>query len=100
MRLSILAPALAFTAFALTAVPAQAQNAPCGGSFTAFLDGLRAEAVSRGHTRSSVDAFFRTARQDPAVIAADRRQGIFQRPFIDFSRALISQSRLCRRACR
>jgi lytic murein transglycosylase len=33
-------------------------------------------------------------RQDPAVIRADRAQGVFQLPFIDFSRRLISQNRI------
>ena len=66
----------------------------CGGSFSAFVDGLRTEAVQRGFAQSTVDSFFRNVRQDEAVVRADRRQGIFQRPFLDFSRALISQNRM------
>ena len=71
---------------------AQAQS--CGGSFGSFVNGLKAEAVEKGHTQSTVERFFASARQDPKVIKADRAQGIFQMPFNDFSRRLISQNRL------
>ena len=70
--------------------------AACGGSFSSFVSGLKAEAVSRGHDAATVDAFFASARQDPNVLRADRAQGVFQRPFIDFSRRLISQNRIDR----
>ncbi len=71
---------------------AQAQS--CGGNFGSFVDGLRSEAADRGYDRSLIDNFFRNVRHEQAVINADRRQGIFQRPFLDFSRALISQNRM------
>jgi lytic murein transglycosylase len=76
----------------LLAGPAAAQT--CGGSFSAFVDQLRAEALERGHDRATVDAFFRGTRRDADVIAADRRQGHFQRNFIDFSDRLIAQYRV------
>jgi lytic murein transglycosylase len=83
-------------ALSLSAVsgPALAQSVPCGGSFSGFIDGLRAEARGQGYDRATLDGFFRTAAQDPNVIRADRAQGIFQRPFVDFSRRLIAQYRL------
>lgn len=71
-----------------------AAHANCGGSFTSFVKEMKAEAVSRGHGQASVDGFFAAVRQDPAVIKADRRQGVFQLNFTDFSRRLISRSRL------
>lgn len=71
-----------------------AQPQTCGGNFGNFVDGLRAEAVQRGYDRALVDNFFRGVQFNQAVINADRRQGIFQRPFLDFSRALISQNRM------
>lgn len=71
---------------------AQAQS--CGGNFGAFVEGLKSEAAGQGYDRARIDSFFRNVRQDPAVVNADRRQGIFQRPFLDFSRALISQGRM------
>ena len=66
----------------------------CGGDFSGFVDGLRQEAISRGHSSESVNSFFRSARQDGAVIRADRAQGVFQLPFTDFSRRVISQNRI------
>jgi lytic murein transglycosylase len=41
-----------------------------------------------------VNAFFASAAIDPAVIRADRAQGIFQMPFLDFSKRLISKNRM------
>lgn len=75
---------------------AMAQEVPCGGSFSGFVADMRAEAVARGHAKGAVDRFFASVRQDDAVLRADRRQGIFQDPFITFSRKLISQNRLDR----
>ena len=85
----------AVIAFGLS-LPAAAQQVPCGGDFRAFLDGLRSEAISRGHPRDRVMAFFSSAAHDEAVIRADRRQGFFTRPFTEFARNLISQNRLTR----
>lgn len=73
---------------------APAVHAQCGGPFPAFVDGLKSEAMAAGHDRATVDAFFRSVRQDPKVLKADRAQGVFQKPFIEFSRRLISKNRL------
>ncbi|WP_109466084.1 lytic murein transglycosylase [Albibacillus kandeliae] len=78
-------------ALCLSTSPALAQ---CGGSFSAFVAGLKQEAVAKGHAPATVDAFFRGVQQDGAVLKADRAQGVFQKPFIDFTRHLISQDRL------
>ena len=67
---------------------------PCGGDFGAFVNAMAREAVGRGYDQSLATRFFSGVRQDPAVIRADRAQGIFQRPFTDFSRRLISQNRI------
>jgi lytic murein transglycosylase len=50
--------------------------------------------VAQGHKKQTVDRFFANARQDPAVIKADRAQGIFRMSFLDFSRRVISQNRM------
>ena len=83
-----------FLTAALTslATPVLAQG--CGGSFSGFVSGLKAEAVTRGHAQSRVDRFFASVRQDSAVLRADRAQGVFQRPFTEFARRLISSGRL------
>lgn len=82
----------ALTALALCAAPAFA--APCGGNFGAFVADLRQEAISRGHDGAAAQRFFSQVRQDPAVLKADRAQGIFQKPFTEFAQRLISSNRL------
>ena len=84
--------AAVFSTF-LLAAPAWAS---CGGSFPDFVSGLKAEAVARGHDAASAETFFRSAAIDQKVLSADRSQGVFQMPFTDFSRRLISQNRIDR----
>ncbi|WP_170428854.1 lytic murein transglycosylase [Ruegeria arenilitoris] len=79
----------------LFASPAFAQ---CGGGFNSFVNGLKSEAVQKGFDQSTVDGFFKGVQQDGAVLRADRAQGVFQKPFVDFSRRLISQNRIDRGA--
>ncbi|WP_428547250.1 lytic murein transglycosylase [Profundibacter sp.] len=77
----------------LTLTPAFA-GSQCGGKFSSFVANLKKEAISKGHDRATVDRFFASVRQDPKTLKADRAQGVFQKDFIAFSRALISKSRL------
>jgi len=73
---------------------APALSAPCGGEFSAFLAAMADEARAANLPDDSVKAFFKGARQDPAVLKADRSQGVFRKTFLDFSKSLISKSRL------
>ncbi len=73
-----------------------AQAVPCGGSFPGFVAEMKAEALQQGFPQSVVDPFFAAADPSQAVLAADRRQGIFKTDFISFTRKLISQNRLDR----
>ncbi len=66
----------------------------CGGPVGTFIQGVKAEAVAAGIPAETTDAFFQGAEIDQSVINADRAQGVFQRDFISFSRALISQNRI------
>jgi len=84
---------IALTTLFLTATAAMSQ-AQCGGSFSGFVDQLKAEAIAKGHSAQSVNQFFGSVRQDQKVIQADRRQGVFQMNFTDFARRLISSDRL------
>ena len=81
------------SAFLMGLMPSVA-IAQCGGSFSAFKAELKADAVTQGIAPATADAFLSDVRQDNAVLRADRAQGVFQRPFIDFSRRLISQNRI------
>ncbi|SDE25871.1 lytic murein transglycosylase [Ruegeria marina] len=73
------------------ATPALSQ---CGGNFSGFVQGLKDEAISLGHDPATVDAFFNGVAQDAKVLKADRAQGVFQKPFVEFSRRLISRNRM------
>ncbi|PID36306.1 MAG: lytic transglycosylase [Rhodobacterales bacterium] len=66
----------------------------CGGSFSSFVTKMKKLAVSRGHDANTVNKFFANVRQDQRTLKADRAQGIFNKGFVDFSRALISQNRI------
>jgi len=80
---------------ALTMLPATS-HAACGGNFNSFLTGLVTEAPSHGIDKPTAERFLKTVRQDPKVLRADQSQGVFQRPFVDFSRRLISNDRISR----
>ncbi len=69
---------------------------PCGGSFSDFVEDLKTEAVSNGIAAKTADHFFASVLQDQKVLDADRKQGVFQMPFVDFSRHLISSDRINR----
>ena len=68
--------------------------APCGGDFGDFVQAMKAEALAQGQTQTDIDAFFEGASVDAKVLKADRSQGVFRKTFVDFSKALISKSRL------
>jgi len=89
MRSTLLAALLALT-------PVSALAATCGGSFNAFKQGLIAEAPKHGVSADIATKFLAGVRADPAVLRADHSQGVFQRPFVDFSRRLISNDRISR----
>ncbi|KIN62333.1 Lytic murein transglycosylase [Sulfitobacter noctilucicola] len=90
MRKTLLTAALILAAYTPAAF------ATCGGSFTDFVESLKAEAIASGIAPATAQSFFAGVRRDQAVLDADRRQGVFQLPFIDFSRRLISNDRINR----
>lgn len=90
MRFPILVTSL-IAGVVLFSNPAGAQ---CGGAFPDFLGGIKAEAIRKGHAAATVDQFLLRARQDPAVIAADRKQGVYQLDLTSFSKRLVTLKRL------
>lgn len=80
---------------ALAPLPSFAK-ATCGGNFNTFLNGLKAEALEHGIDAATAGRFLSSVRHTPAVLRADQSQGVFQRPFVDFSRRLISNDRVNR----
>jgi lytic murein transglycosylase len=101
MRLAFARP-LSF-AFALTgllassafAQPASPQPAPaCGGDLSAFLQGVKAEALTMGVPAEAADRALAGAVIDPKVLSRDRAQGVFRQTFLEFSQRTVSQARL------
>ena len=82
------------TALALMLFASTATAQTCGGPVGPFIEGVKAEAQAQGLPDATIDAFFRGAQIDDAVLRADRAQGVFQRDFLDFSGRLISQNRI------
>ncbi|MFK7746436.1 MAG: lytic murein transglycosylase [Roseobacter sp.] len=87
MRLPMIALALSLM------VPPSVVSA-CGGSFASFVADMKTEARQKGYEQKTVDRFFSGIRQSQSVLKADRSQGVFQKPFLDFARNLISDARL------
>ena len=68
--------------------------AECGGDFGGFVSNLESEARALGYSNNVSRQFFDSVAHDPKVIRADRAQGVFQLPFTEFARRLISQHRI------
>ena len=99
LKARLIAPLILSTLPAMAPALSHAQETtgpkpPCGGDFGSWIEGVKAEAAAMGHAPETVNAFFASVRSDPAVLKADRAQGVFQRDFIDFSRRLISENRI------
>lgn len=89
MRSTLLAALIALA-------PVSAMAATCGGNFNSFKNGLISEAPKHRVSAETAKRFLAGVRQDAAVLRSDRSQGVFQRPFVDFSRRLISNDRISR----
>jgi lytic murein transglycosylase len=90
-------------AISIYAAPAQAQspyppaNPPTcrtSGTFEAWLQAFRKEALDSGISRATVTSVLDGMTMDPGVIARDRKQGFFAQSFLAFSDKLISQGRI------
>ena len=81
-------------AIALSTLAAPAFAAPCGGDFGGFLQATAAEAAAAGLPADAINSFVSGARQDGAVLKADRSQGVFRKTFLEFSKSLISKNRI------
>ncbi|CDZ58362.1 lytic murein transglycosylase [Neorhizobium galegae] len=85
---SVITSCLASTALAQAAAPA------CGGDLGAFLDGVKAEAISKGAAAGAADEALAGAQIDQKVLSRDRAQGVFRQTFLEFSQRTVSQARL------
>lgn len=80
----------------VTAPIAAFADTSCGGPFSTFVEDLKAEATAAGITPATAGAFLANVALDPAVLRADQKQAVFQMPFVDFARRLISSDRINR----
>ncbi|CDZ25626.1 lytic murein transglycosylase [Neorhizobium galegae] len=85
---SVITTCLASTALAQAPAPA------CGGDLGAFLEGVKAEAISKGASASAADEALAGAQIDQKVLSRDRAQGVFRQTFLEFSQRTVSQARL------
>jgi len=83
---------------ALAAPAAFAQSAPCGGSFSSFMQNVADEARSRNLPAAAINAVVGSARQDDRVLRFDRSQGVFRQTFLEFSQRSISSYRISKGA--
>ena len=89
--------AATFAAFLLAGAAhaqSQPQAAACGGDLSAFLEGVKAESISRSVSPDVVERALAGARIDEKVLSRDRAQGVFRQTFLEFSKRTVSQSRL------
>jgi lytic murein transglycosylase len=77
-----------------SALPALAQDAACGGNFSEFVMGVKAEAVAKGVPEAVAASALAGLTPDQKVLSRDRAQGVFRQTFLEFSKRTVSASRL------
>ncbi|MEX0968857.1 MAG: lytic murein transglycosylase [Paracoccaceae bacterium] len=88
----------ALAATLLLSPAAFAQSAPCGGSFSGFMQNVADEARARNLPTAAINAVISSARQDDRVLRFDRSQGVFRQSFLEFSQRSISSYRISKGA--
>lgn len=87
----------AIALFTFAAAPALAAQCNAAGGFPAFLAQVKKEAASKGISPRGLAAL-ESLTVDDQVLAADRRQHVFNQTFEQFSGRMISQDRLTKGA--
>src|SRR5450631_893961 len=63
-------------------------------NFTAWLAGVRAEALADGLSATAVDSALATVKFDPTIIKDDRAQGVFAQDFLTFAGRMVADYRM------
>ncbi|MCY0147895.1 lytic murein transglycosylase [Hoeflea sp. G2-23] len=71
-----------------------AQAPSCGGNFAQFLQGVKAEAMSRGISEEVANNALARVKVDNKVLSRDRAQGVFRQTFLEFSQRSVSANRM------
>jgi lytic murein transglycosylase len=74
---------------AALAPQARAANAPCGGDFGVWLQGVRQDAAAQGISQRTIQSALMGITYDPSVIARDHAQGVFRQSFEQFSGRMV-----------
>jgi membrane-bound lytic murein transglycosylase B len=90
--------AMMCVAFSEPSFSAPSVTAPCGGDFNAWLTDVRREAASAGISQRTIASALDGLVADPAVLARDRGQHVFNQTFEQFSGRMISADRMRRGA--
>ncbi len=77
-----------------TLLASTASAEQCGGDLSAFLAGVKAEAVAKGIPAEAADKALAGAQIDQKVLSRDRAQGVFRQTFLEFSQRTVSKGRL------
>ncbi len=75
-------------------LPASAASCQNTGNFNRWLEAFKAEAAAEGISDRAIRAGLDGMALDPGIIARDRKQGVFQLSFLEFSDRLIAKYRL------
>src|SRR3954465_12495509 len=80
----------AFALGMLLTIPAAAFAAPCGtGSFEAWLEDFKKEAMAKGISQATIAASLTGVPLDKAVLARDHSQKVFSQSFEEFSGRMV-----------
>lgn len=87
-------PLAALPFLVVAAGSASAQTAACGGDFGQFLQGVKADAVAAGVPANMADSALSGLSPNRKVLSMDRSQGVFKQTFLEFSKRVVSGSRM------
>jgi lytic murein transglycosylase len=94
MRVSRFAAAMLAIVGSLAVTTAAVAACRNTGSFDAWLNGFRQEALAQGLSRRVVSVALDGLSLDDRVISRDRKQGVFSQTFLEFSGRMVSGYRL------
>ena len=77
-----------------TLLASTASAEQCGGDLSAFLAGVKTEAIAKGLSAEAADKALAGAQIDQKVLSRDRAQGVFRQTFTEFSQRTVSKARL------
>jgi len=72
---------------AVSAAPAE--EAPCGGDFASWMQGVKQEAAGQGISQATIQSALAGVNYDPGIIARDHAQGVFRQSFEQFSGRMV-----------